>query len=271
MTAAKASKQARALQPPPDWWREYFTPLAREVYAGPLKDPVATGHEVDFLASVFDGVDGPLLDIGAGFGRHVRGMRKRRFRVVALDALRHMVASHPARGRRAVVADMRRPPFRPGAFAGAWCLFNSFGYFPFDENPGMFAEWARVLAPGARLVLQAPNRPVMAQIARDFPPSHMMQSDFMLTETYEYDAATRTLHGVGAWMYKDQQQSWEMFVRMYTLGELARELRRAGLEVERACEDYSGAPFDAKESPQMVIVARKPTGPAPEAKRKASS
>lgn len=241
----------------PEWWRDYFTPLCGDVYAGPLMDPVATRLEADFLEQVFAGADGLLLDLGAGFGRHARELRKRGRKVVALDAFHHLLARHAKRGRRAVAADMRRPPFADASFAGAYCLFNSFGYFGEDEDQPMLAEWARVLRPGARLVLQAPNRPVMAVIARDFPPSHMLQSDFMLTETYEYDPATKTLHGAGAWNYKDRQQAWEMHVRLRTLGELKAMLSKAGFEFERACDDYDGAPFQPRESPQMVVVAKR--------------
>src|SRR5690606_24052310 len=113
----------------PDWAPNFFTSLYAEVYRGPLFDKAATEADIALLAEVFGDCKGPDVDIGAGFGRHAAPLRKRGINVIALDRFRHLLDRHPRRGRRVVQGDMRWLPFAPAKLAGAYLIFNTFGYF----------------------------------------------------------------------------------------------------------------------------------------------
>jgi len=223
-----------------------------------LLDKVSTEAEVQLLREVFKGCKGPVLDIGAGFGRHATPLAKSGVRVVALDRFHHLLSKHKGRGRRMVQADMRRLPFAEHSLAGAYCIFNTFGYFENKENARMLKGISRVLAPGASFVLQCPNRPVMARLTREFPPMRMLSADAMLTETYTYDASRRSLLGRGHWQVRGRDQTWQFALRLYTRGEVARMLKSAGLEV---IEQYSGFnprdPFAPRSSSEMVLVCQR--------------
>ncbi len=246
------------ISPPPDWTREYFAPLYADVYSGPLAGATDTELEAEFLDAVFAGAKGePLLDIGAGFGRHVRPMKKRGHRVVGLDLFAHLLGRMPQRGRRAVCGDMRRLPFAGASFAGAWCLFNSFGYFSHEDNMATLAEWGRVVRPGGHLVLQVPNRPAMARIARSFAPSQMMTEDFCVTEVYDYQSETKSLAGRGLWQYKGREHHWEFAMRMYTRAELERALAKAGFDTVDAREEFDSGDFRDRSSAQLILTARR--------------
>lgn len=239
------------------WWQSFFSPLYSRVYRGPLAQPDATAAEVALLAEVFAKSNGPVLDLGCGFGRHAVPLGKKGVRVVGLDVMAHLLRELPARGRQAVQADMRRVPLRDGAMAGGYCMFNTFGYFTPADNKRVLAELGRVLAPGAPLVIQCPNRPAMAKLARDFPPTRLMTSDAMVNESYGYDAASKSLIGSGQWIIGDKEQHWNFSLRLYSGAELVKLLAAAGFTVERHLGEPTGEPFDPRESTEQVIVARR--------------
>lgn len=242
------------------WWREYFTPLYREVYQGPLFNQSSTETEGRFLVSAFqDCGPGMVLDLGCGHGRHAGILRKAKLNVVGADRFEHLLLAHPKRTRKVACADMRELPFANASLAGAYCIFNTFGYFDHGQNMRVLAELGRTLRPGGLLILQVPNRPVMARIAREIPPSQMMGPRFSIVEHYDYDREERSLIGGGVWMYKDKQQTWQFRLRLYTIGELTRALARYGLEVRQTFEDFEKNPFDPKTSAEIVLLARKRT------------
>ncbi|MDK2972000.1 MAG: hypothetical protein PWP23_1755 [Candidatus Sumerlaeota bacterium] len=241
---------------PVDWAPDFFTPLYAAMYQGPLFQKEMTEQEVDFLATVFAGIDGPVLDAGCGFGRHAVPLRRKGLNVVGLDRFAHLLKQQPKRTRRVVAGDLRALPFADNSFAGLYCVFNTFGYFEHRENMTALAEWARVLRPGGTLVVQVPNRPVMAEIAKEFPPTQMLSSEAMVAELYEYDSARRSLVGKGTWQLGDRQQPWEFALRMYTAGELDKALARNGLRVTARYAEYDAdEEFDATDSAHQVIVA----------------
>ncbi len=243
----------------PHWTHRFFTPTYQKVYEGPLFDEDSTKQEAAFLAEEFAPVrDGLILDIGCGFGRHRLQMLKKKFRVVGLDRFVHLLQAHPKKNRLVSAADMRQLPFAEATFAGgAYCLFNTFGYFSHNENMEMLDDWSRVIAPGGRLVMQIPNRPVMADIARNFQPSQMFGPNCQITEMYEYDMAEKSLVGRGIWQIGNEEQTWEFRLRLYTKKEIERALNKAGFDAVTIFEDYDRESFNERTSSEMVIVARK--------------
>jgi SAM-dependent methyltransferase len=223
-----------------------------------LFDKDATGAEVDLLRQQFGHCKGTILDVGAGFGRHATPLRKAGVNVVALDRFRHLLDGHPRRGRRVVQADMRSLPFAASSFEGAYCLFNTFGYFGPDENTQVLKGIARVLRPGSRFVLQTPNRPIMAKLTRDFPPMRMLSAKTVLTETYSYNDATKCLVGRGHWQIGDKEQTWEFSLRLYTRGEVGKILKSAGFTiVEELGSLDPREPFSSRASSEMILICQR--------------
>lgn len=240
------------------WTDQYFSPIYNRVYSGPLMSEANTEAEVEFLEEVFQPVlPSPIVDVGCAFGRHVKALKKKKWPIVGLDRFRHLLADHPKRGRVLVCGDMRLFPFLPGSVGGMYCLFNSFGYYPHEENMASLAEWAKALKPGGRLVLQVPNRPVMAKVARDFAPSQMIQHNFTMIESYGYDTNEKSMTGSGVWKFNNEEQVWSFKLRMYTRAELERALGKVGIKVLSCTEDFLGNEFEEKDSPQMVLVCEK--------------
>jgi ubiquinone/menaquinone biosynthesis C-methylase UbiE len=89
--------------------------------------------------------DGPLLESGAGVGPVARYVGERR-RVVACD-LSEAMLRHAPPGARCVQADVRRLPFRSGAFAAATARYV-LQHVPRVDVPTVLAELRRLLLPG---------------------------------------------------------------------------------------------------------------------------
>lgn len=104
-----------------------------------------------------------LLDIACGSGGPtLRIARQTGCRVQGVDAHEQAIAEARARGEREGLADRaaferldasRTLPFPDGSFDGLICI-DAINHLP--DRPRILAEWARVLAPGGRLVFTDP-------------------------------------------------------------------------------------------------------------------
>ncbi len=95
--------------------------------------------------------EGPLLDLGCGHGRHLA-------EIPGFGVDRDGLSLVEARRQGAVArADLRSLPFRDGAFAGAWCWYNSLGTFEDHEVPVILRELARCVRPGGTVIVHGTN------------------------------------------------------------------------------------------------------------------
>ncbi len=142
----------------PPWYDRAFGPWYLKLYPHRGRDEAerAVSALLPFLPA-----SGALLDAGCGSGRHMGALVERGYRVTGLDRSRVLLAEA---GRDRAIAgslvrgDMRRLPFRSGAFAGVLSMFTSFGYFETaDANTRLLTEYARVAQPAGLLVLDYVN------------------------------------------------------------------------------------------------------------------
>lgn len=129
-----------------------------------------------------------------------------------------------------VRADARRLPFRPGAF-DLVVSFGAFGHFLPAELPGLFTQVHSVLRPGGTFAF-----PVLA------PPRPTSPLYWALLG---FDAGMRVRNAV-------RRPPFVMYYRAFRLGEVGRELRRAGFVVERRPLPEFGERADG--SPRACLV-----------------
>ncbi len=109
-----------------------------------------------------------MLELGCGTGRLSRALAERdHARVFAVDASEAMVERARALGVNARLARAERLPFKPGWFDAA--VMRMVAHLL--DRPRAFAEAARVLAPGGRLVVATEDPASFETIwfARYFP------------------------------------------------------------------------------------------------------
>ncbi|MBI1290850.1 methyltransferase domain-containing protein [bacterium] len=235
------------------WWASYFSANYGALYKGPLAEELATDDEVETLARVFRGAKAPVLDIGCGYGRHLAGMRSAGINAIGLDFSAALLPLIPARHRKfAVRGDMRHLPFATGSLGGATLLFNTFGYFDDDANAAILAEVARVLQPGAPLVMDLPCRSGMKAVVEDVPAAISHRGRVSIYESWFISDDGQRLLGKGSWDIKGEHQEWELALRLYSPTELTRLLRRAGFSTAieiRPLEDFSLLGTDEEPAP----------------------
>jgi SAM-dependent methyltransferase len=132
------------------WYQEWFGEEYLELYAH--RDENEARQQVAFFRSQAGTLNGPVLDLACGMGRHMQELQQDGYHAVGCDLsftlLRTGMLEYGA--MPVARADMRHLPFCDGVFAGLVNFFTSFGYFAEEEeNLQVVREMARVLAPGA--------------------------------------------------------------------------------------------------------------------------
>jgi SAM-dependent methyltransferase len=230
------------------WYREWFGEEYLELYAH--RDEHEARGQVAFFLEHVGRIDGVILDLACGTGRHLTELNGEGFRAVGCDLSFTLLRTGiDERGLLPVArADMRALPFYSKSFDGLVNFFTSFGYFATEqENLQVVHEMARVLRIGGvflfdylnvdreleklveRETISTPSGPV--EIERWFDPR---------------DRSFNKRITIGQKRYLER-------VRGYDLHEISTMFTSSGLSIRNAFGDFDGAPFDAA-SPRLILV-----------------
>lgn len=252
------------------WQTTYFGPHYLALYSQRLLQPMETGWEASFVPLALQLKAGStILDCPCGFGRHLHRMRLAGYKVIGmdlqvtfLDYARQSTSSAQWEAVPVAAADMARLPVQDEKIDAICNLFNSFGYFTDDENEAgptnqnVLQEFARVLKPGGKLLLDLPNRDDLLAAIEETPGSHCAGADWEIIEQWQYDEQTRRLHNQTRFIVQGNAHDCGYVVRLYSREEIEEALREAGLipwrfwsELHRDADETSGD--------RLVIAARK--------------
>ena len=152
-------------RPPNHYTQRWFSTFLGRV------DPSIVANEMSFLESV---IPRPtfrhVLDVCCGVGRHAIPLASAGYSVVAIDRSASALAALGGAKRDGhapvvVRGDMRRLPIRSATVDAIINMWQSFGQFDLITNRLVLAEWARVLRPRGRLVIDLYNRAFHEQAA----------------------------------------------------------------------------------------------------------
>jgi SAM-dependent methyltransferase len=241
------------------WIPEYFSAIYPQLYA---TDHLTKG-QVDGVERMLGLAPGMrILDVCCGYGRHSLELARRGYRrVVGVDFSPPLLArarrTARAEGLRVTFrrADMRRLPFR-GSFDAALNLFTSFGYFADEaEDQAALRSMARALRPGGRLLMDLLNR---EWLVRHFQPRYQEVTALgTVDNNLTFDLATGRLRNVRRFRKDGRRRALAVEFRVYTLAEMVRLLREAGLAFQRAYGNFEGAAY-GMDTFRMIVVAEKP-------------
>jgi SAM-dependent methyltransferase len=144
---------------PSNWFESFFEGVVVDMWVQAVP-PEHTAREADSVARMLGVPAGAsVLDVPCGAGRVALSLAERGYRMTAVDSSAEFLArARSSAGAEQVVwekRDMRDLPW-PGAFDGAFCVGNSFGYLDDEGNAAFLRAVRAALRPGARFVLETP-------------------------------------------------------------------------------------------------------------------
>lgn len=199
-----------------------------------------------------------VLDLACGYGRHSYALAEHGYVVTGLDYSHHLIEkarelhSHP--NVSYVTGDMRGP--FPGApYRAIVNFFTSFGYFDtHEEHMSVLRAVHDHLVPGGTFVLDFLNS---ARVRATLVPESVSMIDGAtivqqrrIEEPFVKKSILITNPCNGD--YEFEERVW-----LYTHDELLAMCTQAGLNVETTAGNYTGHPFDERESERCIIVARR--------------
>ena len=230
------------------WYQEWFGAEYLELYAN--RDENEARLQVAFFREQCGHINGEVLDLACGMGRHIQELQTLGYRAIGCDLsytlLRTGIKEY---GLMPVVrADMRNLPFCDGVFEGLVNFFTSFGYFPTEEeNQQVVREMARVLEPGAQFLFDYLNvhRELDKLVQRE---SRQTPTGTVAIERW-FDPHDRSFNKritIGEKRYLER-------VRGYDLDEISAMFAACNLSIHAAFGDFDGAPFDHA-APRLILV-----------------
>jgi len=245
---------------PQETWDAFFSDFYLRVHTN--VEPKDEARSQAVAAAALSGCPerGDLLDVACGFGRHAVPLAQAGFRVTGVDRSGALLDEARARAGEApwpklVQADYRELPFADASFDAALNLYTSLGYLGDEEDTKVLAEVARVLRPGARLVIETMHRDLLVRRFQEHG-WELLGAGRLLLEQRAFDPVggvtqtTQTLiDGAG------ERESRTFEARIYTATELVAMLRAAGFAKATCHGDLHGAPFST--GTRLVVVARR--------------
>jgi SAM-dependent methyltransferase len=246
------------------WFEEVFD----EDYLRTLPFMTAdqTLREVSFIRETLaPPPDGHLLDVACGYGRHAIELAQRGLKVTGVDlSLPLLIRAADESQRRSlsvnfVHADMREMSF-DGQFDAGYCVLSSFGYFDEETNLKVASSICRALKPGGRFLIDTLNRDY---IVADLPTRVWWEGDgCVVLEEVDFNFHTSRINIRRSVVFSDGRQvEQDISIRAYSLHELGKLMRQAGLRVL----DVSGSlatkgHFFGGTSRNIIMLCERPAG-----------
>lgn len=218
--------------------------------------PHQTEKELDFLARHLPlPAYRALLDVCCGLGRHALPLAARGYAVTGVDRDAAMIAEarHAARdlpagvgGATFIQADMRDLAAVPGAFGGAICLWQSFGYFDAATNTAVLRSMRDRLNPRGRIVLDLYHRDYFA----------VRQGVEVAERAGHHITTTRTMAGdrLTVQIAYDDAPPDVVEWQLYTPDAITALAGDLGLITVLACADFDDARPPTPNNPRMQLV-----------------
>ena len=230
------------------WYQEWFGEEYLELYSH--RDENEAKQQVAFFREQCGRIDGPVLDLACGMGRHIQELQALGYRAIGCDLsytlLRTGIREY---GEMAVArADMRSLPYCDDSFNGLVNFFTSFGYFATEEeNMQVVREMSRVLEGGAQFLFDYLNvhrelQKLVQAETRDTPLGPVKIERW-------FDPSDRSFNKrmtIGEKRYLER-------VRGYDFDEISAMFSSCNLQIRDAFGDFGGESFD-RTSPRLILV-----------------
>lgn len=240
------------------WYEDWFSsPFYHKLYFE--RDEAEAEDFIRRLVALLQPAAGSrMLDVACGRGRHSKILAALGYQVTGIDISYSSILSakkYETENLEFYVHDMRLP-FHANYFRYAFNLFTSFGYFSTRrEHDDAIRSIAKSLVPGGVFVL-------------DYLNVHYAEDHLRRQESRQIGSSSYTIH---RWddethFYKtisvadpalNAPLSYTEKVAKFSLGDFTEMLAYQGLQVQEVYGDYLLNPYHVRETPRMIIVAKK--------------
>ncbi|WP_223632100.1 methyltransferase domain-containing protein [Corallococcus sp. EGB] len=222
----------------------------------PYLSEAVTAREAEYLSRAFANVEGPVVDLGCGHGRHAARLNTGGAlagRVVGLEldplSLRLRRPGFPA-----VRGDLRALPFQDASLGGAYAWYSTLFAFSDAEHVHVLREVARALRPGGRLVFQTVPyerlaRSPGASFRERLPDGSLLEEESQFDATRGRDVGQRQLTLPDGRVLRAAYT-----LRYYPLAELKGLLESTGFSVEWVHGGLESGPM-TPESTDLIVGA----------------
>ncbi len=253
------------------WWATYFDERYLLEFE-PLFEESINRSQVRRLIELLELPDGArILDCPCGQGRHAHLLAEAGYDVTGVDYSMALLRIAKERGTGARLryrkGDMRTLPAQwTGRFDAVLNLFTSFGFFDdARDDANVISEFARVLAPGGRLVWYGGSRDgvVARWVGSD---SWRTRDGTAVSHDRAFDPVSGEISIQTTWRGPSGAGQRTHRIRLYTATRLAELCNDAGLEVEAVYDGLGDRPL-RRTSAEMLLVAAKPFLPRKRTRR----
>ena len=152
--------------------------------------------------------------------------------------------------------DLRALPVADGEFDAALSWFTSFGYFDDADNQTVLGEYARVLKPGGRLLIEMLNRDNLIRRHTPAPFAHVAEvGDDQLIDQSTFDPITGRIETDRTIVRNGRVSRSHHFVRLLAVTEWISWLTAAGF-VEPQFVSHEGDPLTLATERLVVLATR---------------
>ena len=243
------------------WWKKYFN-FWNEIQSSVKTDDI-TKREVDFIEDYVLGFDKSLhiLDVPCGQGRVCLELGKRGYKAKGIEYNKASVLYGKEQIKTLglekkvsiVNGDMRKLKYNQ-KFDVVLCLYNSFGYFPEEENEQFLKGVADALKPGGLFLL---DNHILESILPNFSPRSVWRAGkYFIIEDRIFDHTDTCMKGNWQIGLDDEYQYYQTVVRFYSYKELTKILKKYGFVDFETYSDYKANPFETGDD-ALLLVAKK--------------
>jgi SAM-dependent methyltransferase len=244
------------------WYHSFFEGLPQTAWKESQTEEY-TEWEVDFLADVLELTPGSkVLDVMAGYGRHALPLAERGYALTAVDIseeyCREMQQAVQAQNTPLAViqGDFAEVLLPEEFYAAAYCLGNSFSFFPRELMQQFLQKIANHLPPGGHFV--AHTQLLAESVFPNFQERSWMPvgNDITYLAQNEFDVAKGVIHAELTYILGKKRVTRSVEQYVFTLAELSAMMQEAGLTVTDTFGSLDGEPFALGDEQAYLLAVK---------------
>ncbi len=251
------------------WYHNFFHGLPQAAWkAAQTEDQ--TQHDLELLVETLDfGPDDRLLDIFCGYGRHALPLSRMGARVTGIDISEEYIAELQTIAKTeklsvaAIAADfLTMPQSNLGSndsFDAAYCLGNSFSFFPRPDMLAFLTRIAGLLKPGGRFLAHSEmvaESVLPAYQVRNWQPVGEGDEPILFLVENEYNALESRIDSHLTYVRAGETQTRMAQHFVYTLAELRQLFFEAGLTIIDCYGTVDGDPFSLGDEAVWLLAKK---------------